>query len=80
MKQTNKENGTVLEAAEGKDLVIIVDGLELNRTKEVFIPLDGTINTWTEVDSVDPDILEQEIARKQRIADLLAELESLTSN
>lgn len=81
-KQINEDGSYNLIATEGKDLVVIGNNNEvIDRTKEVYIPPAGTLNTWEEVDALPPepevviDPKQQELAELEaRIAQLKAEV------
>ncbi len=44
------DHGYELEAGTGKELVLIAKGVEIARTKQVFIPTGETMNKWSEAD------------------------------
>lgn len=83
MQKTNNEDKSyILTADEGKDLILKDSvGNITTRTKEVYIPPAGTLNTWEEVDALPPepeviiDPKQQEIAELEaKIAQLKAEV------
>ena len=80
MKKEEKEKGYKLIASEGKELVVIKNGKEQARAKDVHIPPEGTKNTWVEVDEIIPEPAPEptpgEIKQK-RIEELEAELQRL---
>ena len=61
MKKQEIENGYELIADDEKDLVIIVKGEEIARTKQVTIPSGETLNKWVEV----PERVSEEVKEEQ---------------
>lgn len=76
-KTTNHDGSYVLKSGEGYDLIVVVDGIEQARTKEVVIPVAGTLNEWVEVLELPPDPVPVEETTEERIARLRAEIEAL---
>lgn len=78
-KTTNPDGSYVLKAGEGFALTVVVDGIEQARTKEVVIPVAGTLNEWVEVLEKPPEPDPVEETKEQRIERLKAELAELES-
>jgi hypothetical protein len=77
MTRTNLENGGyTLEASDGYDIIALDDdGIEVGRAKNVTIPTEGTLLTWTEGPELPPELPVDE--RVQRIAQIQEELAAL---
>ena len=78
MKRAVKpDGGYVLTADVGKDLVVMDGETVEARTKEVFVPPAGTLNTWTEADELPPEPKKQDDNKAAQIAELERKLEEL---
>ena len=79
MNRTNNEDGSyILTARAGRDLAIKDEsGNVVARTKEVLIPVAGTLNTWIEVVEELPGTVDEEAEKAARIVALEAELAAL---
>lgn len=77
-KTINEDKSYMLIAEEGKDLAIKdADGNFNNRTKEVFVTAEKTLNVWQEVDELPPVIIDEETIKQKEIAELEAKLAQL---
>lgn len=81
MKRTDNEDGYILIADAGLDLVVKDKSCKvIARAKEVFIPDAGTLNTWVEIVEELPESVDEEAEKAARIATLKAELAKLELN
>ena len=79
IKRIDAPDGSyILKADEGYELALKDEkGNTTNRTKEVCVLKEGTLNTWEEVDELPPEPAIVEDPKQQEIADLEAKLAQL---